>query len=40
MLKKEKENAIKEPNNLATRKCSEMTLNALTKSKKKREIKR
>ena len=30
---KEKENAIKEPNNLATRKCSEMTLNALTKQK-------
>ena len=33
MLKKEKENAIKEPKSLATRKCSEMTLNALTKQK-------
>ena len=32
-LKKEKENAIKEPKSLATRKCSEMTLNALTKQK-------
>ena len=32
-LKKEKENAIKEPKNLATRKCSEMTLSALTKQK-------
>ena len=31
--KKEKENAIKEPKSLATRKCSEMTLNALTKQK-------
>ncbi len=33
VLKKEKENAIKEPKSLATRKCSEMTLNALTKKK-------
>ncbi len=33
LLKKEKENAIKEPKSLATRKCSEMTLNALTKQK-------
>ena len=33
VLKKEKENAIKEPRSLATRKCSEMTLNALTKQK-------
>jgi len=33
VLKKEKENAIKEPKSLATRKCSEMTLNALTKHK-------
>ena len=33
VLKKEKENAIKEPKSLATRKCSEMTLNALTKEK-------
>ncbi len=32
-LKKEKENAIKEPKSLATRKCSEMTLIALTKEK-------
>ncbi len=32
-LKKEKENAIKELKSLATRKCSEMTLNALTKKK-------
>ena len=32
-LKREKENAIKEPKSLATRKCSEMTLNALTKQK-------
>ncbi len=32
-LKKEKKNAIKEPKSLATRKCSEMTLNALTKEK-------
>ncbi len=32
-LKKEKENAIKEPKSLATRKCSEMTLSALTKKK-------
>jgi len=32
-LKKEKENAIKEPKSLATRKCSEMTLSALTKQK-------
>ena len=32
-LKKEKENAIKEPKSLATRKCSEMTLNALTRQK-------
>jgi len=32
-LKKEKRNAIKEPKSLATRKCSEMTLNALTKQK-------
>ena len=31
--KKEKENAIKEPKSLATRKCSEMTLNELTKQK-------
>ena len=31
ILKKEKENAIKDPKSLATRKCSEMTLNALTK---------
>ncbi len=33
VLKKEKENAIKEPKSLATRKCSEITLNALTKQK-------
>ena len=33
VLKKEKENAIKEPKSLATRKFSEMTLNALTKQK-------
>jgi len=33
VLKKEKDNAIKEPKSLATRKCSEMTLNALTKQK-------
>ena len=33
VLKKEKENAIREPKSLATRKCSEMTLNALTKQK-------
>ncbi len=33
MLKKEKDNAIKEPKSLATRKCSEMTLNALTRQK-------
>jgi len=33
VLKKEKENAIKEPKSLATRKCSEMTLNALTRQK-------
>ncbi len=33
VLKKEKENAIKEQKSLATRKCSEMTLNALTKQK-------
>ena len=33
VLKKEKENAIKGPKSLATRKCSEMTLNALTKQK-------
>ena len=33
VLKKEKKNAIKEPKSLATRKCSEMTLNALTKQK-------
>ena len=33
VIKKEKENAIKEPKSLATRKCSEMTLNALTKQK-------
>ena len=32
-LKKEKKNAIKEPKSLATRKCSEMTLNALTRQK-------
>ncbi len=32
-LKKEKENAIKELKSLATRKCSEMTLSALTKEK-------
>ncbi len=32
-LKKEKENAIKEPKSLATRKCSEITLSALTKEK-------
>ncbi len=32
-LKKEKQNAIKEPKSLATRKCSEMTLSALTKQK-------
>ncbi len=32
-LKRERENAIKEPKSLATRKCSEMTLNALTKQK-------
>ncbi len=31
VLKKEKENALQEPKSLATRKCSEMTLNALTK---------
>ncbi|MDA9697658.1 transketolase [Candidatus Pelagibacter sp.] len=33
VLKKEKENAIKETKSLATRKCSEMTLSALTKEK-------
>ncbi|WP_440932478.1 transketolase [Candidatus Pelagibacter sp.] len=33
VLKKEKENAINEPKSLATRKYSEMTLNALTKQK-------
>ncbi len=33
VLKKEKVNAIKEPKSLATRKCSEMTLSALTKEK-------
>ena len=33
VLKKEKKNAIEEPKSLATRKCSEMTLNALTKQK-------
>ena len=33
VLKKEKENAIKDSKSLATRKCSEMTLNALTKQK-------
>ncbi len=33
VLKKEKEYAIKDPKSLATRKCSEMTLNALTKQK-------
>ena len=33
VLKKEKENAIKEPKSLATRKYSEMTLSALTKQK-------
>ena len=33
VLKKEKEDAIKKPKSLATRKCSEMTLNALTKQK-------
>ena len=33
VLKKEKENALKEPKSLATRKCSEMTLSALTKQK-------
>ena len=33
VLKKEKDNAIKEPKSLATRKCSEMTLNALTRQK-------
>ncbi len=33
VLKKEKDSAIKEPKSLATRKCSEMTLNALTKQK-------
>ncbi len=32
-LRKEKENAIREPKSLATRKCSEMTLSALTKQK-------
>ncbi len=32
-LKREKKNAIKEPKSLATRKCSEMTLSALTKGK-------
>ncbi len=32
-LKKEKEIALKEPKSLATRKCSEMTLSALTKEK-------
>ncbi len=32
-LKREKENAIKEPKIIATRKCSEMTLSALTKQK-------
>ena len=32
-LKKEKENAIKEPKSLATRKCSEMILSSLTKQK-------
>ena len=33
VLKKEKENAIRDQKSLATRKCSEMTLNALTKQK-------
>ena len=33
VLKKEKEYAIKNPKSLATRKCSEMTLSALTKEK-------
>ncbi len=33
VLKKEKENAIMEPKSLATRKCSEMTLSALTKKR-------
>ncbi len=33
VLKKEKESAIKEPKSLATRKCSEMTLSALTQQK-------
>ncbi len=33
VLKKEKKNAIEEPKSLATRKCSEMTLDALTKQK-------
>ena len=33
VLKKEKADAIKEPKSLATRKCSEMTLSALTKQK-------
>ncbi|MDC2998173.1 transketolase [Candidatus Pelagibacter sp.] len=33
VLKKEKKNAIEEPKSLATRKCSEMTLNALTSQK-------
>ncbi len=33
VLKKEREIAIREPKSLATRKCSEMTLNALTKQK-------
>ncbi len=32
-LKKEKQNALKEAKSLATRKCSEMTLSALTKQK-------
>ena len=33
VLRKEKENAIRNPKSLATRKCSEMTLSALTKQK-------
>ncbi len=33
VLKKEKQNAIKQPKSLATRKCSEMTLSVLTKEK-------
>ncbi len=33
VFKKEKENAINNPQSLATRKCSEITLNALTKNK-------